>query len=285
MEVAPGLYRDVPFATYLSWNAVNHSILKLFRESAAQVHHELTHPNDSTEAQEIGTALHLACLESDRLEKEYFPAPECDKRNKEGKAIWAAAEVEAAGRIMLRDHEYKEIMGMRDAIFRHPVALQLFQKAKATEVSIAWIDPDTGVLCKARIDVATSWDGFPTIGDLKSIERANEFACSQAVHKYSYHSQAAFYLDGMDSLFPAVRRHMLIFAEKAGKKRKRFQDCRVYELAESALIQGREDNRRHLEQYAEATKSGKWPGYPTQILPLDLPRYAQRGQTWSDDED
>lgn len=268
-EIAPGIYAGVPFAEYHRWPGVNFSKLKLFERSAAHAREAIVHPPEQTDAQAMGVAVHAAVLEPDDFATMYAIAPKCDRRYKEGKAIWAAFEAEAKGMILSED-DAAICRGVSEAVWGHPVARELLSSKGAREVCVVWDDADTALRCKARIDLIGSLAGWSVLADLKSVVDATPDGFSKACARYLYHVQAAHYLAGTAAIKDHPRRFLHVAAEKSAPF-----GVAIYELSEGALAQGEQQRRRWLHRFAECESTGVWPGYPTQVMPLDLPRWAQ----------
>ena len=267
----PGLFEHVPYPEYASWPAANGSLLEHFRKSAAHAREEMLHPKAPTKALDFGIAVHSAIFEPDKFADLYAVAPECDRRYKEGKAIWAEFEAEHPRATIIKADDGDAIRGIAQSIAAHPMASQLVAAPGLNEVSIRWTHEFNDVPCKGRLDRLAKFAGWSIVVDLKTTEDASPLGFPRAVASYGYHRKAAFYLDGLNTLAPMVRRFFHIAAEKTPP-----YAVAVYELGESALIQGRAENRVNLDKYKQAMETGEWPAYSTEIEPLDLPNWAQR---------
>lgn len=264
----PGIYTGVPYEDYAAWDAANSSTLREFDRSPAHALEHILRPQPETPATLFGHALHTGILEPDLLERRFVRAIKVDRRTKVGKEAWAAFLIEAAGRTPLSAGEWDDCLAMRDAVWSAgPVADLLKDGLK--EVCLVWIDAETGLACKARLDHLGHVFGWSFIVDVKSAADGSEGAFSRAVARYGYHEQAAFYLDGAAALAPRARRFLHLVAEKERPFCSAF-----YELDDQALEQGRRNARRHLRAYAACKASGVWPGYPDGITPLSIPRWA-----------
>jgi hypothetical protein len=275
---APGLYRDIPHEEYWAWRAVNHSTLKVLdSRSPLHAHHAWTvGMGRSTDALQLGDATHAAVLEPQRFKDQYFQAPSVRR----GTKAWNEAVEAAEGRVGLKPDEYGAATRMRDLVRDHPVAGPLLHHAneiEAIEVSWVWKDPETGVLCKARADALSRYNGESALLDLKTTQDASEEGFGRSCAKYWYHTQARFYLDGLQALQAADRRFFFIAVEKDPPTGVWVHelDAAVMEVAAIAL-------RKWLRIWAECEEKGSWPGYPTTIGHPYFPKYAMR---WEDDED
>jgi len=160
---------------------------------------------------------------------------------------------------------------MRDSVWAHPTARELLSGAGINEASLVWVDGETGLLCKARLDRLTTLGDWPVILDVKTAKSASRAAFSSAVHKFHYHQQLAHYSDGAQALAPMDRKCMFIVVET-----ERPFCVAVYELEDDALVLGRDETHKHLRAYAECLKTGRWPGYPDGADYISLPPWAFR---------
>jgi exodeoxyribonuclease VIII len=273
---APGIYLGVSYDAYAAWPAARHSDLKEFSRSPAHARYRQLHGGgDQTEAQGFGTLCHLLLFQPERLELEYALTPEArvDRRTKDGKAAYAAWVAEAKGRIPLDRDEHRRAARIVDAIRSVPTVAELLRAPGANEVSIAWQDERSGELCKARLDAVRSFMGWTFVLDLKTALDASPRAFSRAIAAFGYHSQAAFYLDGLAALAEAGRRFVFVAAEKDEP-----HGVALYEIDDEDLEVGRRTYRRHLAQYAECRRTGVWPSYPDGVEPLRLPGWARKEQ-------
>jgi len=272
--VNPGIYPGVPMAEYHRWPGVNFSKLKLFERSPAHAREEMLHPKESTDAQALGTAVHSAVLEPDRFAVEYVVGLERGRKSKIDKNVWAEFEAKHPEALILDVADSEVCRGISAAVWAHPVMRELLTSKGASEVCVVWDDEATGLRCKARIDRLGVVGGWSIVADLKTagdgLTDASPGGFSTACARYLYHVQAAHYLAGVRALHDRERKFWHLACEKSAPFA-----CAVYELSEGALAQGEQQRQRWLHRFAECERTGAWPGYPTHIQPLDLPRWAQ----------
>jgi PDDEXK-like domain of unknown function (DUF3799) len=272
--VNPGIYRDVPMAEYHRWPGVNFSKLKLFERSPAHAREEMLHPKLPTEAQDLGTAVHSAVLEPDRFAADYVVGPDCGRKSKIDKDAWAEFEARNPTALILDADDAEVCRGVSASVWAHPVMRELLTSKGASELCIVWYDATTGLRCKARIDRLGIVAGWSVLADLKTagdgLTDASPDGFAKACARYLYHVQAAHYLAGMAALHERDRKFWHLACEKSAPFA-----CAVYELSEGALAQGEQQRQRWLHRFAECERTENWPGYPTHVQPLDLPRWAQ----------
>jgi hypothetical protein len=278
MKIEPGIYANVPFEDYSRWRAVNHSVLKHFKKTPAHARWEMTHQDESTRFQDLGHTLHMAILEPERYAAEGpVVAPDVDRRTRQGKAEWAEFEASAAGRMIVTPKDKDTLDGILASIQRHATARALLnESAGVNELSICWVDPDAGILCKGRIDRLCEYGGYPYVVDLKTTHRpASTHGWQQQVESYALHEQAAHYLRGLQVLRPLEgdlsRRFAWLVCETEPP-----YCVRVFDADEAALQIGADEVAKYLAAYADCEQSGVWPGWPEGMDVAGLPPWVYK---------
>lgn len=273
-----GLHHGVAYEVYQKWPAINFSRLKAIRKTASKCKWEMEHPKEMTDAMKNGQALHVATLEPGRFDGMFHICPPADGRTKEGKELLAFHSQVAAdqNKIMLRmglkDDEAKieavaAYRGMAKAIHSSKAASMFLQGQGMNEVSGLWRDEQTGIWCKFRTDRIV--DSLEYIVEIKSTRDASEWSFGRDVYSMAYHAQAASYRLGYEKITGRKYGHVIIAVESEPP-----YDVATYYLDDEALQTGLAHYREWLNRYAECLKSNKWPGYPDQLMPLSLPKYA-----------
>jgi len=259
-SIAPqsdGIYRGIPFADYLAWDAVSNSALSRFSRVPSAAHLP-----DDTAALALGRALHCAVLEPARFQAEYRMKT-ANGATKEGKAE-AAAAAESGIELMTRAN-WAAVTGMADAVRSHPAGAALLAEGNA-EVSLLWTDHETGLRCKARVD----WLAPGFVVDLKTTEDSSPNSFARSIANYRYHVQQAHYRDGLDALGIGNDAFFFIAVEKAPP-----YPVGCYCITEAAEQVGFRLRRRGLLAWESCIDSGVWPAWrsPT-IETLPLPGWA-----------
>lgn len=250
---------DMPAAQYHAHPAVSKSVLDRIARSPLHARAYIDGVRDEpTPAMNFGTALHSAVLEPSLFAAKYAVF-EGDRRTKDGKARYEELQQRGATIISAADNDAISAMAM--AIRQHPIAARLLASGLA-ESSVFWQHPATGLQCKCRPDWWIEAD--ETVVDIKSTEDASPAAFARSVAAYRYHVQAAHYLMGTQA-----RRFLFVAVEKKAP-----HAVAVYELDDDALQIGMRLRDRDLEQYASCVEFDTWPGFPAEIMPLTLPRWA-----------
>lgn len=163
------------------------------------------------------------------------------------------AEFEAANRDkdIVSQAEFDRMLGLCQAVQSDPTAAAWFNSPGDTEVSLAWHDPDTGLLCKARLDKVVPGE---RIVDLKTTVDGGKF--EKSIVHYGYHRQAAHYQLG----WGVLTGERLPFCFVAVESAEPF--CvRAAPLSQEAVDVGRRECEALLAGIAEAGRTGVWPGY------------------------
>lgn len=183
------------------------------------------------------------------------------------------ADIRAAGGVPLKRAEFEQVKAMAAALRKHPLAsaLLLPDRGKA-EQSAFWVDDDTDVWRRARYDwLPNSGGGQMFASDYKTTVSAAPDKIQKTIHEYGYHQQAAWYLDGIKALGLAEDvSFVFIFQMKTAPYLVTVADC-----VTSALMVGRDRNRRALRTYRDCVASGHWPGFSDDVEHIALPPWAE----------
>lgn len=177
----------------------------------------------------------------------------------------------AVGAVPMRPSDWAAAHAMAAAVKAHPIARVLLL-AGQPERTLVWRDPETGVLCRSKVD----WLRRDGIVDLKSAESAAPDALAKAAHNYGYFLQAPFYLRGFRDRFPGV---VPFFTFISVEKEPPYL-VHVHQLGERDIAYGDRKVSEALQIYRDCTASGIWPGYPLdEITEINLPAYV-RTEEW-----
>lgn len=231
---APGVYLDKPFEWYEAIPAVNRRKLTLLALSPAHVKWAEANPEKKqSKALKVGIATHSRVLE----------------RKKEDVTLTALEE--------------ELVTRVQQSVLAHKKATAALSGA-ACEVTLVWQDPETHLLCKARPDAMRS--DLKTIYDLKTCNAIPDFALD--IFKKGYHQQAAWYLQGAQTLGLDIRHFKFIAVEK-----KPIYGCRIYDLSPAGIDLGTFANHDLLRRYKSCVLTGKWPGYPEEEELVQVPSF------------
>lgn len=279
----PGIYHGVPFSEYAAWKAWNPSTVKiLLSDSPMAMRHTIDHGRESTESMDLGRAEHCCVLEPVRVEQTYaiVPAFHRDPANvtvdgkpstmtttKYVKEKRAAFAKENPGKELIEADEYEACLTMRRSIYNHAAASELLTgQLGNAEVSIVWIDKQTGLVCKGRID----WlDILMRLTDLKTTVNPQPWAFISQATRLQYHVSMGAYSAGLEALGkPVSSAHFIAVGNKP------WHDVVRFDLADSVLRVGREQWHVGLQRIAHCIKTNSWPGIAAEPFPFELPAWS-----------
>jgi hypothetical protein len=248
-------------------SAVSSTQLKRMLISPAHFLSGITDPEESTEALLFGSVLHGRLLEPDTFEARFYAMPKVNRARKDGKQRYAEYLVEAAGRTVYPEAWKETVERIIDNAMAHRRARELLAKGEA-EVAMVWLDPETGVKCKIKIDW---WHDARTLADVKSAEDVTFEGFRRACGRLGYALSAAMYCEGVFQLTGEEPEWAFIACEKA-----RPNTVAVYRAMRSMLERGRSDFRRALRRLAECRDRGHFPMMQAdgEWEDIDLPRWA-----------
>lgn len=184
-------------------------------------------------------------------------------------------QARADGAVPLKPAEYQQVQEMAAALRAHPIASALLDPTSGTpEQSLFWVDPDTGVWLRARLDwLPHKVPGRRTIvPDYKTAVSADPWQFRKTAADYGYHMQHAMYLDAVDALDLASPAPAFVFVvqEKTAP-----YVVTVVELDTEAESLGRRQIRKAVALFAECQRTGRWPGYTDEVALVSLPDWYQ----------
>jgi hypothetical protein len=185
----PGIYYDVPFAEYCSWNAFSKSMM----DSALRSHAHLNayiNGTKETRSLTLGSLVDCKLLEPHTFDSQFVELPstyikETTKGRAPNKTIvkeekpWNAtanackeilAQIKASGRRAVSPDMLADANSCVVAVHDHAFAREIVTTGKK-QVSLVWECEHTGILCKGRLDLldCENHGGFgPCITDVKT---------------------------------------------------------------------------------------------------------------------
>lgn len=276
----PGVYPDLPAADYhaqhdwLSW-----SMSKYLIPPSTPAHFKAAIGKGGEERNrvfDLGKVTHTLVLgEGDR-----FEVVQSLNRQKEPQDATSydlvSAQVDrdriyAEGNVPILRHELAAAEAMAESVKAHRTANALLTNG-SPEVSLFWIDKDTGVKLRARLD----W--LPEIvkgrrlivPDVKTAKTAAPQDFAKACADFAYYGQHLHYLDGIKALGldpdPAF---VFVVIEKADPFL--VSVVQIADKDDLSLSRAVVDHTRRL--YSECLATDTWPGYGEQVHRIELPAY------------
>lgn len=285
MDLKPGIYPNVSFPDYRAIKAVNHHTLwRLREECPANAKYEMENGSQETEALAFGSLTDFILLEPGRFQAKAAVEPEIGdgkaprrptKRQVEAKnpsaesvaaiEFWQAWDLENDGKFKVSRADYEKVMQIAAQV--RSVQCQDYICGGRSQVVLIWQDPETKLMCKARLDYER-YAGFNhLITDLKTARSAHPDYWQFAIYKYGYFQQFAWYNWGWKMLTGEDSICGWLIAEKHAY-------CGVvYQQAhEEAMEAGVNAFRPALDRFSECDKKDEWPFYESGIV--NLPRWA-----------
>lgn len=259
------VYPNVAFKDYLAIPAVSNSYLGRLDKCPAKAKVE----QGETPSLILGRAVHKMVLEGvAAFTEDFATVANCDKRTKEGKAIWAEVVEQANGKQILSFDDHQKITEIYRAVKSHPFASKLLSET-VTEQTVIWTDTETGLPCKARPDAVPD-EGKMILTDLKSTADADEFAFTRSIVKYGYARQGAFYIDGYNAVRGTKIDSFIVIAVETEAPFR----TEVYLLNDDFIRYGREEYRRLLRIEKQCRETNFYPHYQNQgITQIFKPNY------------
>ena len=269
----PGIYQNLPFNDYLKIDAFSSSMIGPILRSPKHLQQYLA---DGVTSSQITTGSLVDCLllEPDKFAEYFQMTPEYYVNAKKDQKPWdlrsstcreMKKQIEATGRELVSVQDMDVANKIKDEILAHKTARELLIDAQ-TQVSMVWEDPETGILCKGRIDIKNE----DSIGDLKTTFDASPGAFSRHVYKFNYHCQAALYIAGWAALNAG---EMLPYNFIVGETNPPYTAA-TYVLGEDSLMAGEYVYKEALKRYQDYKESDVVLGYSEFLEPVDIPLWA-----------
>ena len=291
--LAPGIYPDIPDEIYHSIDRASSSKLrKLVAEyTPAHIKQETEdqEEEETTEALNFGSALHLALLQPHLVDTAIGPAPINPKTSNPYGRNTQAWEKETAGdsRILLGPDEVDKLAAMLESVYAKKAARDLLEMVGPRESTLLWDEPvlvDTTrepekimLPCKARPDI---WgQDLGILVDVKTTRDARRRIFNNDVIGLGYYVQGAFYLRAAERVCHESQvlvppdKFVMILVEKAPPYLVAVRN--LFAQPEMMLVANR-DLEYPLQQMARAYQSGEWPGYSDEIEDVELPGWKMR---------
>lgn len=259
----PSLHPTMPFADYIKDPVPGRSLsssgsrLLIPPSCPAKFDYDRRHPSMPKAEFDLGTAAHHVLLGC---------GPELvviDEANYQRKATQTKRDgAYAAGQTPVLAHQMDQVEDMVQKVREHKLAGHLLAEGTGEpEQSLFWIDPVTGVKCRARLDWLSRLrtnDGRLIIIDYKTARSADPDKFLKAIQDYRYHMQAAWYIDAVLGCGIADDAVFFFVVQEVTPP----YLITIVELHEiSGLYAGRELNEHARKVYRKCNQIGMWPGY------------------------
>lgn len=213
------------------------------------------------------------------------PRPYFDGRTSAGKKALASfiATLEEGATIIVGDEDPSKVVGrplialsaddaevirqIVASVREHPAASAML-RGGVREETVTWVDSETGIRCKGRLDLL----GSTGVVDVKSTRRESVWQMGRDIAALRYHAQLAWYHDGAIAAGRLPRDASLprfVFVQTVEPF-----DVAPMELREDDFEKGRAHYRELLKRYAACEASGWWPGIAPNLIPAPVPDWA-----------
>ena len=268
----PGIYKDLPNEVYHRSAGISNSGIGLLipPNCPALYHYQYLsgeYERKENKAFDIGSAVHTLVLEPEKFDGQYACITDKPpvRRGAEGQKKYDEFMSQYEGKTVLSIEDFATAKAMADAVRKHAVFKEIHGTG-CVEDSIAWIDPESGVLLRTRPDFYNS----RFILDVKTTKDIRPHVFQRSVFEYGYHRQGALACDGLSAATGINYDKVILFV--VGKDKPHF--VRAYILTQQALERGRAEYKLGARCYAHCMKTGIWPGYAEIIEDIDLPVWA-----------
>lgn len=270
----PGIYDRMPASQYHSVRAVSASFLKAFcNKSPAHgkccldgMGNTGGEEEEINEALMIGSAAHAATLEPDEYDRMYVVGPDAARNTK----AWKEFEAANPGKICLKPNDAELVDGIRSSVWSHTLASKLLSVCDRREVSLFWFDTDSGLPCKARIDMYSTVRGC--LVDLKTAISAAPDEFQKSAWRFGYQIGIPWYARALAKYDLSVNAVAVIAVEKIKP-----YPVVVFEPTPDWFTKGEQQINDALGRLSDLWEQDEWPGYADQAatVPLALPAWAR----------
>ncbi|HOF67815.1 MAG TPA: PD-(D/E)XK nuclease-like domain-containing protein [Candidatus Fermentibacter daniensis] len=258
----PGIL--MPFPEYRTAPGIHFSTLKFMGQSPLHYRYAQDNPPAETQAMLLGRATHTAVFEPMRFQLDYA-IWQGDRRGTAYQQF--ADEAAAQGRSILKEGEYNTALAIRDSVRGIPEIAALLERGQA-ESSFFWVNPQTGLACKGRLDWIAS-EG--AVLDLKTASTIDPREFSAHAWRMGYFHQATMYQEAyaITSGTGTVPRFGIIAVEKEPP-----HACRLFWLDPDSLSRAWTEYQGWLRQVKDCIASDTWPGPGPVESELAAPSWA-----------
>lgn len=287
---APCAIRGMPIDVYHSHPALSESGLKTLLDCPARYYYKYLSGNYEYKEKpsfKIGKACHKYILEGQKeFEKEYWHNPFSDLTKTEIVRILQdkfkydctiskyplcdlmdmllTSEGIEQKAIHLNKNELNQVIGTARAIKNDKKAYNAFHQKGESEVSLFWIDEETGLMLKCRPDFLPS--NHLLVPDYKTCQSVNPEVFYGDFIKYGYHIEAAMYMDGIFAVFgDEVETFFFVAQEKEPP-----YITQVYVPDSGIINYGHKAVRLGIEKFIECQQKGFWGSYSEDVIEMTL---------------
>lgn len=239
---------------YRAAEGISHSQLVKLKDSPEKFKYLQEHSEEPTESLIFGQAFHMYVLQRGIFNDNFVVAPECNKHTTPGKKIWNDFCESSQGKTIITLKMLEQIEEMTKKLLSNKYVRILLNGAHEKE--FFWTDKQTGERCKCRVDTLSLVSGQRIIVDLKSADNAELGAFMRRAIDYNYHTQAAYYIDGVEANINEKCDFVFIAIEK-----KPPYAINIMQADDLFLKYGLDEYHRLLNVYHDCKINDNWYGY------------------------
>lgn len=257
-------------ADYRKSEGISSSELKKIAVSPMHYKYWKENPQERTPALLFGAAAHKYMLEKNDFDKEFIVAPNCDRRTKEGKAVWQSFVDASNGKEVITQDDMDKIKAMYDALYNTPFVKQLLSGEK--ELSFFATDETTGLKIKARPDCITRIGDTTILSDYKTCESADTDSFMKDAIKFKYDLQVYHYMYVLKLNGIQVDSVTFVCQEK-----KPPYVTNILESNPQFIASGKDMYETYINLFKECSDNNNWYGYVNDAVnSLGLPPWLQK---------
>lgn len=265
MEFKTGIFYDVENQEYHEVPAASRGVLHTIGTFGSEKAVWEEQQPKTGDAFEFGICFHLILLEPGLYTTDVV---HLDMKSRQSKAYneWKGEHPWVPHTV---GDERDQLIAMESAALKHNAASKIMADDKVhTEVSVFWIDEDTGVKCKARLDLVKPGS---YIADLKSTRDASPTGFQRQMSNLRYDLQPAWYMKGWNQVCAPEERvadWFWVCVEKSAPHL-----TAVYRASENIRHFGAMDLKLWLPKYKAWKEQGVVTGYSDQVQDIELARW------------
>lgn len=256
---------------YHNLSEISKSDLDLLAKSPLHFKRKQELKSEPTPALMLGTLAHKLILEPDDFKNEFLIEPVCDKRTKEGKALYAELLANLGDKTLVSQEQFNTASNIAKSVLELDIAKVFLSDGLAEQVYFGEIE---GVAVRARPDFYNEKLG--AIIDLKTTSDASPSGFSKSVANFNYHVQNAFYAEILRQNDKPVNHFLFIAVETKAPHFVGF-----YELDGDAVDLGVRRYTELLNLYKFCRERNEWWGYAKKdgdeikaVQTLSLPKWS-----------
>jgi hypothetical protein len=249
--------------------AISSTALKHLARSPAHLRAAMSAARHETPSQRIGSAVHAASLEPAVFRRQYVQYSGA-RRGRQ----WKSFQALNAQQVILNKSEWETTRALSARILDTVIfesdegtafTFEELRDAGHAERVIYWLDVETGLTCKARLDLCVG----PLTLDIKTTDDARDDAFAIQCDRLGYDIQAAFYLRARRALDPSLEAPPFFFvaaelAEPHAVLAHRADHEAFVEVGDSKV-------KKLMKQFKLCAGAFNWPAYPRPTSTLKLP--------------